>query len=64
MPADEAKARMAAIRATVEASDVRRWARGFLELLGGRERGASRQAEPADGTQGQEGRPWVGPSAA
>ena len=34
MPADEAKARMAAIRATVEASDVQRWARGFLDLLG------------------------------
>ena len=54
MPADEAKLRMAAIRATVEASDVQRWAHGFLDLLG--------ESDHED--DGQEGRPWVGPSAA
>jgi trehalose 6-phosphate synthase len=33
MPSDEIRWRMAAIRATVEASDVRHWAQGFLRLL-------------------------------
>ena len=59
LPAEEAKARMAAIRATVEASDVQHWARGFLDLLG--------EADDADTARrdgGQEGTPWVGPSAA
>jgi trehalose 6-phosphate synthase len=49
MPTDEVKARMAAIRATVEASDVRRWARSFLELL-------------SDQDHDESG--WTGPSAA
>jgi trehalose 6-phosphate synthase len=51
MPADEVRARMAAIRATVETSDVRCWAKGFLRLLDG-------------GPPVEEDPPWVGPSAA
>ena len=43
------KARMAAIRATVEASDVRRWARGFLDLLGGRRAAAAPAGRPTPG---------------
>jgi trehalose-6-phosphate synthase len=48
MPTDEVRTRMAAIRATVEASDVRRWAANFLALL-----------SDADHEPG-----WAGPSAA
>jgi trehalose 6-phosphate synthase len=48
MSTEEARARMAAIRATVEASDVRRWAASFLALLNDSDR------EPG----------WAGPSAA
>ncbi len=48
MPTEEARARMAAIRATVEVSDVRRWAANFLALLGDSDH------EPG----------WAGPSAA
>ncbi len=51
MPTDEARARMAAIRATVKASDVQHWARRFLRLL---------DLDAA----GQEDPPWAGPSAA
>jgi trehalose 6-phosphate synthase len=53
MPSDEVRARMAAIRATVEASDVHHWASGFLDLLG-----------EGDAAHHQEEPPWVGPSAA
>jgi trehalose 6-phosphate synthase len=48
MPSEEARVRMAAIRATVEGSDVRRWAADFLRLL-----------EDGDHEPG-----WAGPSAA
>jgi trehalose 6-phosphate synthase len=48
MPTEEVRARMAAIRATVEASDVRRWAANFLALL------SDVDHEPG----------WAGPSAA
>jgi trehalose-6-phosphate synthase len=48
MPSEEARVRMAAIRATVESSDVRRWAADFLRLL-----------EDGDHEPG-----WAGPSAA
>ena len=48
MPTEEVRARMAAIRATVEVSDVRRWAANFLALL------SDSDHEPG----------WAGPSAA
>lgn len=65
MPTDEAKARMAAIRATVEGSDVQRWAHGFLDLLEDAEVGGDHGVATALPQRGaSEGRPWVGPSAA
>ena len=63
LAADEAKARMTAIRATVEASDVQRWARGFLHLLGEADGPGSLVSAGPGADEGQ-GRPWVGPSAA